>query len=327
MSFLKKIPKDLEPSTKKNYICTVCKFKNSKKDIFFKSVYKDTSFADYEHVKCAKCKSLFISNLLSNKKLEFLHDKYYAKWENFNFNYYSGIKRSEFDRKNEWFHFYKKKISKLILNKKNKKSLDIGCGYGGCASAFKKLKFEAYGIDVQKRCINSAKKNFPNTNFIFGTIDNLIKSKNVDFNIITMHDVLEHIAEPEQLIKKCKSILAKKGKIYIKVPNSESLQINILKEYSWEISAPFHRTLFSLNGLKKLSSKYNLEIEKSYDDMNTWGWTRGLSLINKIEKNYETLRKNNYFVKLDYKIDLLLENISKRVDQKSIHFIVLKNNN
>ena len=325
MYVYKKIPKELKPSKKKNYKCPVCNFKNKKENLLFKSIYKDSSFPNYEHIQCCNCKSLYISNVLTNQKLEFLHDKYYAKWYNFEFNYFSGIKRNEIDRKHEWIKFYRNKLPKFILSKKNKKSLDIGCGYGGCVSAFKKLKFDAFGIDVQKRCINRAKKNFPNAKFILGTIDSLIKSKNINFDIITLHDVLEHIAEPEDLIKKCKKILSKKGKIYIKVPNSESLQINMLKEYSWEISAPFHRTLFSLDGLQKLSSKYKLKIEKSFDDINTWGWTRGLSLINKIGKNYESLRRNKYFLKLDYNIDLLFEDISKKVDQKSILFIVLKN--
>ena len=321
------IPKELKPSKKKNYICPVCKVKNSKKNIFFKSIYKDTSFPDYEHIKCFKCKSLFISNFLHSKKLEYFHDKYYAKWENFNFNFYSSLKRNEKDRKKEWYSFYKKKIPRSFLNKKNKRSIDIGCGYGGCASAFQKLDFDAYGLDVQQKCIKNAKNKFPETKFIYGSIDSLIKKKLKNFDVITMHDVLEHIVEPEELIKKCKSILEKNGRIFIKVPNSESLQIKFLKEYSWEISAPFHRTLFSLNGLKKMAFKHDLEIEKLYEDLNTWGWTRGLSIKNKIEKKYESLRRNKHFIKLDYNIDLLLENISKKVNQKSIHFIVMKKKN
>ena len=43
-----KIPKDLNPSKIKNYICPVCEKKNNvKKNIFFKSVYKDGSFPGY----------------------------------------------------------------------------------------------------------------------------------------------------------------------------------------------------------------------------------------------------------------------------------------
>ena len=89
-----------------------------------------------------------------------MHNKYYAKWYNFEFNYFSGIKRNEIDRKHEWIKFYRNKLPKFILSKKNKKSLDIGCGYGGCVSAFKKLKFDAFGIDVQKDVLIGQKKIF-----------------------------------------------------------------------------------------------------------------------------------------------------------------------
>ena len=90
---MNKIPKDLVPSKKKNYVCPVCFYKNLKQKPYLISIYKDCSFPNYEHIKCLKCKSLFLSNSLSDKKLSFLHDKYYANCENFSFNYFQKIKR------------------------------------------------------------------------------------------------------------------------------------------------------------------------------------------------------------------------------------------
>lgn len=315
---MNKIPKDLVPSKKKNYVCPVCFYKNLRQKPYLISIYKDCSFPNYEHIKCLKCKSLFLSNSLSDKKLSFLHDKYYANWENFNFNYFQKIKRREVDRRNEWFTYYESKIPSLIKKNKNKKYLDIGCGWGGCASAFSQMGFDSYGIDPQKQCILSAKNNFKETNYIYGTIDNLIKKKIKNFDIITMHDVLEHIENPDILIMKCKSVMSKEGKIFIKVPNSESLQIEHLKEYSWEISSPFHRTLFSKSGLKNILSRHGLKIVNSFNDLNTWGWTRGVSIKNNISKKYEYLRKNDNFRKLDLEIDLLLEGISKKFNKPSV---------
>jgi len=318
-----KIPKDLIPDKRKNYICPVCKKKNTKKNLSFSSIFKDTSFPNYEHISCSRCHSLFISNLLSSKKLEYLHNKYYAKWENFNFSYYKSLNRNENDRMLEWYNLYKDKIPNNSPKNK-KKSLDIGCGYGGCAAAFKKLNFCSYGIDVQKKCITNSKIKFKGVNFIHGNIDTLIEKKISKFDIITMHDVLEHISEPSTLIKKCNFLLKNNGRIFIKVPNSQSLQLDLLKEYSWEISSPFHRTLFSIDGLKSIANKNNLIISEIFEDLNTWGWTRGLSIKSNLEKYYEKLRQNIHFKKLDYNIDLLLENISKKINQKSIHFIVMK---
>ena len=318
MFLKKKIPKDLIPILKKNLICPSCLKKNISKKNKIISVYKDCSFPDYEYIKCINCNCLFISNVLSDKKLTFLHNKYYANWENFNFNFFKKIKRTEDDRKKEWKKYYKLKIPNFIKRKKYKKSLDIGCGWGGCAAAFSEIGFDSYGIDPQKQCIVNAKKKFKKTKYIYGTIDTLIKKGIHNFDIITMHDVLEHIHDPRKLIQKCKLIMSKRGKIFIKVPNSESLQIDLLKEYSWEISPPFHRTLFSKKGLNILFLNFGLKIDKYFNDLNTWGWTRGISIEQQISHKYELLRNNTNFRKLDLRLDILLENISKKINKPSI---------
>ena len=91
-----KIPKDLNPSKIKNYICPVCEKKNNvKKNIFFKSVYKDGSFPGYNHIKCSKCNSLYFIEKITDLKLSNLHNKYYENWENFSFNYCNSTKRNE----------------------------------------------------------------------------------------------------------------------------------------------------------------------------------------------------------------------------------------
>jgi 2-polyprenyl-3-methyl-5-hydroxy-6-metoxy-1,4-benzoquinol methylase len=320
------IPRDLYPNKIKNYFCPVCETKNSlKKNFFFKSVYKDGSFPGYNHIKCVKCDSLYYVEKIDDVKLSNLHNKYYENWENFSFNYCNSTKRSEDDRKKEWYDYYKEKI--FYNNKLKKKNyLDIGCGWGGCVSAFHKLGFKSYGIDPQKQCINFAKSKYNKCTFFNSTVDNLIKNKKYHnyFSIITLHDVLEHIAEPKLLIKQINKLLKKNGKLFIKVPNSQSLQVDILKEYSWEVSPPFHRTLFSLNGLKLLLNKNKFKITDVYNDSNSWGWTRGVAVKNKISKNYEKLRKNNSFRTLDLSIDLLFEQLSKLYKKETVIFLNAK---
>ena len=58
-------------------------------------------------------------------------------------------------------------------------------------------------------------------------------------------------------------LMTKKSKMIIMVPNSEWLQINFLKNFAWCIEAPFHRTLFSYEGLNHLLKKIRFKIKKS----------------------------------------------------------------
>lgn len=319
----KKIPKELFPAKKKNYICPVCG--NINKKIYFKSIYKDASFPNFTHNKCKFCNSIYIINNISDDQLSYLHDRYYENYENFSFNYFESIKRTEKHRENEWYKYYKNKLSKIkTVEKKN--SLDIGCGWGSCVSAFKKLGFDSYGIDPQRQCIVSAKKKFKNSKFYNFGIEDLILNKKFHnfFSVITMHDVLEHIANPGLIIKNIRLLIKKNGYLFIKVPNSESLQVLLLKQYSWEVSAPFHRTLFSKKGLNFLMKKNGFKIIKYFNDSNSWGWTRGLSIKNNIGKSYIKLRNNINFRKFDLSIDLLLEHISKLYDKETVIFLKLK---
>jgi 2-polyprenyl-3-methyl-5-hydroxy-6-metoxy-1,4-benzoquinol methylase len=317
------IPKELSPSKKKNYFCSVCN-KNNKKNFYFRSIYKDGCFPNYTYNKCKFCRSIYLVESFSDFKLSKLHDKYYENWKNFSFNYLNSIKRTEKNRENEWYNYYKKKISKNIIKKKY--SLDIGCGWGGCVSAFNKMGFNSYGIDPQSQCIVSAKKKFKECIFLNLTVNEILKKKKFHnfFSIVTMHDVLEHIANPQLIIRNISKLLRKGGHLFIKVPNSESLQIQLLKEYSWEVSSPFHRTLFSKKALNLLLKKNKFKVQEYFNDSNSWGWTRGISIKENISKQYVKLRKNKHFRKLDLSTDLLLENISKLYNKETVLFVNAK---
>ena len=186
-----------------------------------------------------------------------------------------------------------------------------------------KLGYQSYGIDTQKQCIDFAKSKYDKCIFYNSTVENLVKDKKYHnyFSVITLHDVLEHIANPKLLIKHINLLLKKNGKLFIKVPNSQSLQVDILKEYSWEVSPPFHRTLFSLVGLKILLRKNKFKITNVYNDTNSWGWTRGIALRNKLSKDYEKFRKIKSFRILDLSIDLLFEQISKIYKKEKFIFL------
>ena len=102
------------------------------------------------------------------------------------------------------------------------------------------------------------------------------------------------------------------------------MQVDVLKEYSWEVSPPFHRTLFSLNGLELLLKKNKFEIINVYNDTNSWGWTRGVAVKNKLSKDYEKLRKIKSFRLFDLSIDLLFEQLSKLYKKETVIFLNAK---
>ena len=110
-----------------------------------------------------------------------------------------------------------------ILQYNDLKVLDIGCSNG-----FKtKMLFDKYdnitsitGIDVDEVAINEAKLNFKENkkyNFELKSIDNMYNT--LTYDIINLSYVLQHLENPEKVLRKLKNMLTNRGIIIIKVPD------------------------------------------------------------------------------------------------------------
>ena len=108
------------------------------------------------------------------------------------------------------------------------------------------------------------------------------------------------------------------------VPNSEWLQINFLKNFAWCIEAPFHRTLFSYEGLNHLLKKTKFKTKKIPNNFYMWGWTKRISELENQNKLYLKLRKKKEFRKFDFLLDTFLEKMSIKDNKPPYLFIETK---
>ena len=75
------------------------------------------------------------------------------------------------------------------------------------------------------------------------TIDDLSKQSN--FSVVTLWDVLEHIPDPISYLKCLKSNLCSSGLVFVQVPTSDSLAARVLREDCNMFDGIEHLTLFS----------------------------------------------------------------------------------
>ena len=104
---------------------------------------------------------------------------------------------------------WKNKYMISLISKKPgiNKIIEIGCATGDLLQRFPiNVKPEnRFGIDISKKNILFAKKNYPKINFIHGTIDNLDFPKNY-FDLLILSDIIEHVEKPLQFLRKTSQI-------------------------------------------------------------------------------------------------------------------------
>ncbi|MBN2093080.1 class I SAM-dependent methyltransferase, partial [candidate division KSB1 bacterium] len=145
------------------------------------------------------------------------------------------------------------------LELKDKEILDAGCGYGGKTIYYAEQGGKhVIGVDLDEKHINyaleyAAKKNFPNVEFKVANLANL-PFESDKFDVILLNDVVEHIKRPIliDVLKECKRVLKKGGRIFIEFPPWTSAFAAHLYDY---IDIPWCQFLFSTETLSNVTRK------------------------------------------------------------------------
>lgn len=117
-----------------------------------------------------------------------------------------------------------------------KSILDVGCGEGDFLEIIKeKTGAETWGIEVVAQIADKAKQKVDN--IVIGKIEESLSSiPDAFFDCITFNDVLEHLIEPNEIIKLVKPKLTPNGKIIASIPNIREFYTlyNLIIKKDWE---------------------------------------------------------------------------------------------
>lgn len=155
-----------------------------------------------------------------------------------------------------------------IINKsfsKLKNILDVGCGTGGWLSYLKdnKIGQNYFGFDASTIQVNYANKKFKNIREAYSIDEylNKINNQSLNFDLITLWDVLEHIRKPKPFLESLVGKLNVGGIIYVSVPAAFPMRTkNILKHvgypgFTWHPHE--HVIYFSPKTINYLFNKIN----------------------------------------------------------------------
>lgn len=150
-----------------------------------------------------------------------------------------------------------------------KRLIDIGCGEGIFGAAVK-ARFpacETWGIEAVAAAAERAATR--NDRVIQGQLENVSELPSNYFDVVTMNDVLEHIAWPEPALATAKRILEPDGRLVLSLPNVQFLLnvLDLVKRNDWEyqdngILDRTHFRFYTTKSAARLLERNGFEVEQ-----------------------------------------------------------------
>lgn len=154
------------------------------------------------------------------------------------------------------------------LTKGKGRLLDIGAGRGELLRTARREGWEAVGIETSSTFAAHAAR-YSGAEIRQETLENCGFESN-SFDVVILAAVLEHLYNPDEIIKEVSRILRPGGALFVDVPNEEGLYFRIgnlyqrLRRRDWVVNlsptfSPFHVFGFGPRSLRALLAKHGLQ--------------------------------------------------------------------
>ena len=171
----------------------------------------------------------------------------------------------------------------------NKQILDVACGGGLLTEALFKKGGIVSGIDISDVAIHTAKNHAESANidinYVLGEAEELLPENKERFDVVTCLEAIEHVPDPNQLVKTCSNLCKKEGDIFFSTINRNP------KSFLFAIIG----AEYILNLLPKGTHEYEKFIKPS--ELTTMMENNGLVVKELTGMSYNPLTKNYWLGK------------------------------
>ncbi len=140
---------------------------------------------------------------------------------------------------------------------KSGRAVEVGCGHGWMLSALRRRGWDVLGIE---RTADSARfaAHMQQLPILAGGLEAL--KPHGQFDLVVLHEVLEHLSNPREVLETCATLLAPGGSLIIEVPNLASWQFRFAREHWEHLFVPRHLTHFTPESLARALACVNLRV-------------------------------------------------------------------
>ncbi len=206
------------------------------------------SVKDFSVLECLACGFKHLDPIPSEEILDdFYSEQYYQSHKP------SYIQQDEKDK--EYLEIsYDERLKVFAHLTTGRKILDIGCGSGMFLAYAASLGWECRGVEPSSSAVDVARNR--KVPIFHGSFNVFLNEDHTKYDVIYLKNVLEHVANPIDLLEECSLRLSEIGVLFIEVPNDyewmQKAGIALLKERKSWLSVPDHINYFNFKSLKKL---------------------------------------------------------------------------
>ena len=151
--------------------------------------------------------------------------------------------------------------------------LDIGCGEGWALEYFQRNGWEVLGLDFSSYSLTQFHPTLLDrlrAGDLYAEVQKLVEA-NERFDVLWLDNVLEHVLDPADLLRQCRSLIQPGGVLMVDVPNDFSALQNHLLD-TGKIDRPFwvvlpdHLSYFNQPGLRRLANATGWHVSKVIGD-------------------------------------------------------------
>jgi 2-polyprenyl-3-methyl-5-hydroxy-6-metoxy-1,4-benzoquinol methylase/ribosomal protein S27E len=263
----------------------------------------------FKHRVCENCKTIFCSPRPSEKLLNIYYNQFESPkmWTRL-------LLETDAERKILQHESRVNKIISIMSQKRGRNGgivIDVGAGSGAFSSCLKKSEFftKVIALDLSEDCINVCRKSGLDT--ICGTIWDL---KDNSADLICTNDLIEHLFDPLNFLKKCYKVLSDGGNISIATPNGEGFDFKIFEDNTENITPPEHLNYFNCFSINLLLAKAGFQTIF----LETPGKLDVEIVLNKRNKGYLINENNKYIDFLLEQSEETLENFQKFLSENKL---------
>lgn len=208
---------------------------------------------NYSLLTCKHCGA--VSPNISIKDVDLHINSVYSNEDYFSKVIMSIHNQYEYRKKIFGINRYEYIFSRLNLDSKSVRLLDVGCGAGYFLSVLKDKGVESKGLEVAPHLVEYCKKMGLN---VFS--NGLSEEEDESYDVITLFDVIEHLSDPIVFFKNIRKKLKNNGYCIVFTPNIESVGFELMGAKQ-NLLVPFeHVCFYNEQALNYLSQNSNLII-------------------------------------------------------------------